>query len=442
MNRKILALAIPNIISNITVPLVGMVDMAIVGHLGVDSLIGAMAIGVAIFNFIYWNFAFLRMGTSGLVAQAYGARDFHEVGSVFVRSVSVALAVALLLLVARYGVGHLAFRMMDGTPETMREAAEYFYVRLWAAPATLSLFAFQGWFIGMQNSRFPMYISIIVNLLNVAFGFWFVYGLHWGIAGVAWGTVVAQYGGLATASALWLVYYRRFIGYVDLRTSFNMRPMLRFFRVNRDIFLRTACIVVVYTFFTSASSGMGDVMLAVNALLMQLFTLFSYVMDGFAYAGEALSGRYIGARNREAFTDTVRHLFGWGAVIAVLFTLVYALGGNAFLGLLTDDKEVIAVADTYFYWALAVPAVGIAAFIWDGIFIGATATRGMLLSMAAAAVSFFILYYGLHPVLANHALWLAFLTYLLMRGVVQTGLSREVIRRAFPSKKEPAWREG
>ena len=442
MNRKILALAIPNIISNITVPLVGMVDMAIVGHLGVDSLIGAMAIGVAIFNFIYWNFAFLRMGTSGLVAQAYGARDFREVGSVFVRSVSVALAVALLLLIARYGVGHLAFRMMDGTPETMREAAEYFYVRLWAAPATLSLFAFQGWFIGMQNSRFPMYISIIVNLLNVAFGFWFVYGLHWGIAGVAWGTVVAQYGGLATASALWLVYYRRFIGYVDLRTSFNMRPMLRFFRVNRDIFLRTACIVVVYTFFTSASSGMGDVMLAVNALLMQLFTLFSYVMDGLAYAGEALSGRYIGARNREAFTDTVRHLFGWGAVIAVLFTLVYALGGNAFLGLLTDDKEVIAVADTYFYWALAVPAVGIAAFIWDGIFIGATATRGMLLSMAAAAVSFFILYYGLRPVLANHALWLAFLTYLLMRGVVQTGLSREVIRRAFPSKKEPAWREG
>ena len=216
--------------------------------------------------------------------------------------------------------------------------------------------------------------------------------------------------------------------------------MLRFFQVNRDIFLRTLCLVAVTLFFTSAGASQGEIILAVNTLLMQLFTLFSYVMDGFAYAGEALSGRYIGARNREAFTDTVRHLFGWGAVMAVLFTLVYALGGNAFLGLLTDDKEVIAVADTYFYWALAVPAVGIAAFIWDGIFIGATATRGMLLSMAAAAVSFFILYYGLHPVLANHALWLAFLTYLLMRGVVQTGLSREVIRRAFPSKKEPAWR--
>ena len=211
--------------------------------------------------------------------------------------------------------------------------------------------------------------------------------------------------------------------------------MLKFFQVNRDIFLRTLCLVVVTLFFTSAGASQGEIILAVNTLLMQLFTLFSYVMDGFAYAGEALSGRYIGAHNREAFTDTVRHLFGWGAVMAVLFTLTYALGGNAFLGLLTDDKEVIAVADTYFYWALAVPAVGIAAFIWDGIFIGATATRGMLLSMTAAAVSFFVLYYGLHPVLANHALWLAFLTYLLMRGAVQTGLSRGVIKKAFPSEK-------
>ena len=168
MNRKILALAIPNIISNITVPLLGMVDMALVGHLGKDSLIGAMAIGVAIFNFIYWNLAFLRMGTSGLVAQAFGARNFREVGSVFVRSVSVALLAALLLLLFRQGVGNLAFRMMEGSTETMRAAAEYFYIRLWAAPATLSLFAFQGWFIGMQNSRFPMYISIVINLLNVA----------------------------------------------------------------------------------------------------------------------------------------------------------------------------------------------------------------------------------------------------------------------------------
>ena len=201
--------------------------------------------------------------------------------------------------------------------------------------------------------------------------------------------------------------------------------------MNRDIFLRTLCLVAVTLFFTSAGASQGEVILAVNTLLMQLFTLFSYVMDGFAYAGEALSGRYIGARNRKAFTNTTRHLFMWGGWLVILFTLIYALGGNAFLGLLTNDKNVIAAADTYFYWALAIPAAGVAAFVWDGIFIGATATRGMLMSMAAAAVSFFMIYYGLRPALGNHALWLAFLVYLSMRGIVQTLLSRKVIERSF-----------
>lgn len=207
--------------------------------------------------------------------------------------------------------------------------------------------------------------------------------------------------------------------------------MLRFFRVNRDIFLRTLCLVAVTLFFTSAGASQGVIILAVNTLLMQLFTLFSYVMDGFAYAGEALSGRFVGARNREAFMDTTRRLFVWGGVMAALFTLIYAIGGNAFLGLLTDDHEVIAAADTYFYWALAIPAAGIAAFIWDGIFIGATATRQMLLSMAVAAAGFFALYYGLRPLLGNHALWLAFLTYLFLRGVVQTALIGKVTRKIF-----------
>ena len=454
MNRKILSLAIPNIVSNITIPLLGMVDMAIVGHLGDDALIGGIGIGTSVFNFIYWNFAFLRMGTSGLTAQSYGARNFPEIMAVLVRALSVSLLAAVLLILFREPVGRLAFRMMDGTPHTMGYAAEYFYARIWAAPATVSLFAFQGWFIGMQNSRIPMYIAITQNVVNIIASLGLVYLCGMKVEGVALGTLIAQYAGFLMGIVLWMHNYGRLKRFWEIKNYklkikggegagiWEKGAMFRFFQVNRDIFLRTLCLVAVTLFFTSAGASQGEIILAVNTLLMQLFTLFSYVMDGLAYAGEALSGRYIGARNREAFTDTVRHLFGWGAVIAVLFTLVYALGGNAFLGLLTDDKEVIAVADTYFYWALAVPAVGIAAFIWDGIFIGATATRGMLLSMAAAAVSFFILYYGLHPVLANHALWLAFLTYLLMRGVVQTGLSREVIRRGFPSKKEPAWREG
>lgn len=419
MNRKILALAIPNIISNITIPLLGMVDMALVGHLGNDSLIGAMAIGVAIFNFIYWNFAFLRMGTSGLVAQAFGARNFREVGSVFVRSVSVALLVAVLLLLFRHGIGKLAFRMMEGSTETMQAAAEYFYIRLWAAPATLSLFAFQGWFIGMQNSRFPMYISIMINVVNVIFGVWFVYGLHWGIAGVAWSTVVAQYSGLLTASLLWLIYYRRFIRQVSLRESFDLRPMVRFFRVNRDIFLRTACIVIVYTFFTSASSGMGDTILAINSLLMQLFTLFSYMMDGFAFAAESLIGRYVGARNAVMVQRSLRGLLAWSGGVALLYVVIYALFWEPLLGLFTSSPAILTGAADYILWVIAVPLIGFAPFLVDGALIGATATRVMRNSVFLSTVAFFVVYFALRGLVGNNALWLAFMVFLVLRGLLQ-----------------------
>ena len=419
MNRKILALAIPNIISNITVPLLGMVDMALVGHLGNDSLIGAMAIGVAIFNFIYWNFAFLRMGTSGLVAQAFGARNFREVGSVFVRSVSVALLVAVLLLLFRHGIGKLAFRMMEGSTETMQAAAEYFYIRLWAAPATLSLFAFQGWFIGMQNSHFPMYISIMINVVNVIFGVWFVYGLHWGIAGVAWSTVVAQYSGLLTAFLLWLIYYRRFIRQVSLRESFDLRPMVRFFRVNRDIFLRTACIVIVYTFFTSASSGMGDTILAINSLLMQLFTLFSYMMDGFAFAAESLIGRYVGARNAVMVQRSLRGLLAWSGGVALLYVVIYALFWEPLLGLFTSSPAILTGAADYILWVIAVPLIGFAPFLVDGALIGATATRVMRNSVFLSTVAFFVVYFALRGVVGNNALWLAFIVFLVLRGLLQ-----------------------
>ena len=442
IDRQILQIALPSIVSNITVPLLGLIDVAIVGHLGSPAYIGAIAVGGMLFNIIYWIFGFLRMGTSGMTSQAYGKRDLPEIVRLLMRSVGIGLAVALCLILLQVPIRQTAFLIIHPTAEVREMATLYFHICIWGAPAMLGLYGLSGWFIGMQNSRIPMYIAITQNIVNIIASLSFVCFFKMKVEGVAFGTLIAQYAGFIMGLVLWMSRYGKLKKYILWKGVLQKEAMMRFFQVNRDIFLRTLCLVTVTLFFTSAGASQGEIILAVNTLLMQLFTLFSYVMDGFAYAGEALSGRYIGARNREAFTDTVRHLFGWGAVIAVLFTLVYALGGNAFLGLLTDDKEVIAVADTYFYWALAVPAVGIAAFIWDGIFIGATATRGMLLSMAAAAVSFFILYYGLHPVLANHALWLAFLTYLLMRGVVQTGLSREVIRRAFPSKKEPAWREG
>lgn len=439
-DRQILQIALPSIVSNITVPLLGLIDVAIVGHLGSPAYIGAIAVGGMLFNIIYWIFGFLRMGTSGMTSQAFGKRDLTEVVCLLMRSVGIGLAVAFCLIALQIPIRQGAFLLIHPTDEVRILATLYFHICIWGAPAMLGLYGLTGWFIGMQNSRIPMYIAITQNIVNIIASLSLVYLCGMKVEGVALGTLIAQYAGLFMGLALWWKHYGKLKRFLKGgKNIWQKEAMYRFFQVNRDIFLRTLCLVAVTLFFTSAGASQGEIILAVNTLLMQLFTLFSYVMDGFAYAGEALSGRYIGARNREAFTDTVRHLFGWGVVMAVLFTLVYALGGNAFLGLLTDDKEVIAAADTYFYWALAVPAVGIAAFIWDGIFIGATATRGMLLSMATAAVSFFVLYYGLHPVLANHALWLAFLTYLLMRGVMQTGLSRVVIRKAFSNEKKPIY---
>lgn len=442
-DRQILQIALPSIVSNITVPLLGLIDVAIVGHLGAPAYIGAIAVGGMLFNIIYWIFGFLRMGSSGMTSQALGRRDLPEVVRILLRSVGIGMAVAAVLIALQVPIRQAAFLLIQPTDEVRRMATVYFHICIWGAPAMLGLYGLTGWFIGMQNSRTPMFIAITQNVVNIVASLSLVFGCGMKVEGVALGTLIAQYAGFVMGLTLWLRHYGKLKKYLPGRQGssadtdgsglWERQAMRRFFAVNRDIFLRTLCLVAVTLFFTSAGAAQGEIILAVNTLLMQLFTLFSYVMDGFAYAGEAMSGRYIGARNRAAFDDTVRRLFVWGFLMAALFTLAYAIGGNAFLCLLTDDRQVTAAADSYFGWALAIPAAGIAAFIWDGVFIGATATRGMLLSMAAAAVCFFALHYGLRPVLGNHALWLAFIVYLFMRGAVQTMLSRGVVRRAFAS---------
>ena len=419
IDRQILQIALPSIVSNITVPLLGLIDVAIVGHLGSPAYIGAIAVGGMLFNIIYWIFGFLRMGTSGMTSQAYGKRDLPEIVRLLMRSVGIGLAVALCLILLQVPIRQTAFLIIHPTAEVREMATLYFHICIWGAPAMLGLYGLSGWFIGMQNSRIPMYIAITQNIVNIIASLSFVCFFKMKVEGVAFGTLIAQYAGFIMGLVLWMSRYGKLKKYILWKGVLQKEAMMRFFQVNRDIFLRTLCLVTVTLFFTSAGASQGEIILAVNTLLMQLFTLFSYVMDGFAYAGEALSGRYIGARNLKAFTNTTRHLF------------IYALGGNAFLGLLTDNKDVVSAAGTYFYWALAIPIAGIAAFIWDGIFIGATATRGMLASMAIAAISFFVVYYGLRPVLGNHALWLAFLVYLAMRGVVQTLLSPKIIKENF-----------
>ncbi|WP_297906061.1 MATE family efflux transporter [uncultured Parabacteroides sp.] len=419
MNKKILQLAIPSIISNITVPLLGLIDVAIVGHLGSASYIGAIAVGGMLFNIIYWIFGFLRMGTSGMTSQAYGKRDLTEVTRILFRAVGVGFLISFCLLILQYPVLKAAFTLIDTTEEVRRWASLYFNICIWGAPAILGLYGFAGWFIGMQNSRFPMFIAITQNVVNIVASLCLVFVLGMKVEGVAFGTLIAQYAGLFMALTLWLKYYGRLRTYIDWNGLWGKEAMRRFFSLNSDIFFRTLCLVVVTTFFTSTGARQGDVILAVNTLLMQLFTLFSYIMDGFAYAGEALAGRFIGARNDMGLRKCIRCLFLWGIGLSLSFTVLYGVGGKNFLGLLTNDTSVIEASGEYFYWVLAIPLCGFSAFLWDGIFIGATATRQMLYSMLVASGTFFIIYYLFYQSMGNHALWMAFLGYLSLRGGMQ-----------------------
>jgi len=426
-NREILQIALPSIVSNITVPLLGLIDVTIVGHLGAASYIGAIAVGGMLFNIIYWIFGFLRMGTGGMTSQAYGRGDEAEMMRLLTRSTGVGMLIALTLIVLQYPIERTAFSLIETTPEVERLATTYFRICIWGAPAVLGLYSFSGWFIGMQNSRYPMFIAITQNIVNILMSLVLVYGLEMKIEGVAIGTLVAQYAGWLMAIGLWMHRYKHLRPYAELRSLTDKGAMRRFFQVNRDIFLRTLCLVSVTVFFTSAGAAQGEVILAVNTLLMQLFTLFSYIMDGFAYAGEALAGKHIGADNRPALRTMVRQLFVWGIALALVFTLIYGIGGEGFLSLLTNEKSVITASSTYFYWVLAIPLAGFAAFLYDGIFIGATATGLMLRAMFVASVAFFLIYFGCREAMGNHALWLAFITYLSLRGIVQGYLGRKIL---------------
>lgn len=431
-NQRILHIAVPSIISNITVPLLGLVDVTIVGHLGAASYIGAIAVGGMLFNMIYWVFGFLRMGTGGLTAQAYGAHRLNASVHTLLRSLSISLLLAAGLILLQYPIRTIVFHLIETSPEVRSLATTYFHICIWGAPATLGLYSFTGWFIGMQNSRFPMFIAITQNIVNIVASLFFVFGLHMKVEGVALGTLIAQYAGLLMAGLLWLRYYHPLCKYIEKEHIFERNAMIRFFQINRDIFLRTICLVAVTVFFTSTGAAYSDVILAVNTLLMQLFTLFSYIMDGFAYAGEALTGKNIGAKNHTELHRTIRHLFGWGMALALSFTLLYGIGGKGFLSLLTNDTTVIQASGNYFYWVLAIPLAGFSAFLLDGICIGATATHLMLRAMLAASGCFFLTYYSLHNALGNHALWMAFIIYLALRGILQGIMGRNII---FPVKR-------
>ena len=407
INRDILKLAIPSILANITVPIVGMVDIAVAGHLDTSAavMIGGIAIGTMLFDLLYWNFGFLRVGTGGLAAQAYGRGDRKECARIFTRAVSIALACAMVLIAIQWVFVKAAFLVVDCTPEVRELASRYFFIRIWAAPATLGLMAFKGWFIGMQDSVSPMATDLVVNGMNVlmsivlALGFtiggWHYEGM--GFSGIAAGTVIAQYSGLLTAAGIMFFKYRRntmsLMGREDLKDVFKGGETKRFFVMNADLFVRSLCFIAIYIGFTVISARYGDVLLAVSSIMMKLLMIFSYFTDGFAYAGEALTGRYIGAGDRPMVRQTVRWTFAWSMGIAVIFMGIYHWAGVPLLKMMTSDMEVVAAAEGYLPWLLLMPVMGCAAFTWDGIYIGATASKAIRNSMLWAVVGFFAVWF-------------------------------------------------
>lgn len=426
MNKSILRLAIPNIISNITVPLLSMVDMSIVGHLSLEVYIGAIATVSIIFNFMYWSFSFLRMGTSGFTAQAYGAEDNKETATILLRSLLIAFVAGLFIIVFQNVIFDLAFKVIKASSDVRLYAGNYFHIYVWAAPAVLGMYAFSGWFVGMQDARTPMYIAIAVNIINISLSLLFVYVLHLNIEGVALASTIAQIMGFLIAFVIWYFKYKVVRLNLDFERLKHITAYIPFFRVNSDIFLRTMLLIAVTTFFTSSSAKMGNTTLAANALLMQMFTLFSYIMDGFAYSAEALTGRYIGAKRHDVLQKLIKYLFFWGTILAVFFTCIYGLFTDQILQLLTNKVDVIEACKEYQIWVLMIPIVGFSAFLWDGIFIGATASKQMRNSMFVAAACFFAIYYSLYGNWGNNALWFAFIVYLGMRGIMQAFLYRKI----------------
>lgn len=426
MNRKILALAVPSIITNITTPLLGLMDVAIVGHMGSAVYIAAIAVGGTMFNMLYWLFGFLRMGSSGMTAQAYGAGDTHNIAVVLYRALLVAACVGVMLVLVHYPVGVFALRFMDADMETQGFAMRYFSILVWGAPAVLGTYALSGWFLGMQNAKASMWMSILINVSNIAVSLILVLGFRLKIEGVAFGTLTAQWMGfvygLCVVAKKYAVPVPAFGDLVD------RAGLKRFFSVNIDIFLRTLCLVAVTMWFTRVGATQGTLILAVNTLLMQFFMLFSYFMDGFGFAGEALVGRYVGARDTKMAKRSISMLMKWGAVLAVIFSLLYFAVGAEFLEILSSDRTVTDAARDYFYWVVALPLLSFSAFSWDGIYIGATDTRAMLVSIAVATTVYFAAYCFLFPLLGNHGLWIAFLAYLSVRGVALSLMRRRIYR--------------
>ena len=429
LNRSILKLAIPNIVSNITVPLLGLVDMMLMGHLESVAYIDAIGLGGTIFSVLYSIFSFMRAGTTGFTAQSYGRKDETEISYSFYRSMFIALIATVLVLSLQRLIEWIALQLLNGSDEVLRFTSDYYRVRIWAAPAVLSLYTFNGWYIGMQNTTIPMVIAILINMVNIILSVLFVNVFHLGVTGVALGTVIAQYIGLITAVVFMLLKYRRYLVPIKREILLQADKLRRFFKVNTDFMIRSILLVLTIAFFTNQSAKLGDDILAVNMILMQFFYIFSYFTDGFAYAGEALVGRFTGAHDHYHLKKTVKYLLLWGVGLSVPFTLLYWAFPEAFIHLISDQPVVAVQARPYYLYMILIPVITFAAFLWDGIYIGATAAKEIRNTMIIASLLVFLpAWYILMPRYGNHGLWIAFLLFMVARGVSMTVMAKKIIK--------------
>ena len=430
-NKEVLRLAIPSILANITIPLVGLVDTAIVGHISDAHAIGGIAIGTMLFDLLYWNFGFLGVGTSGMTAQAYGRGDRVECARLLSQSIGIALIGAAVIWLLQWLFVTAVLACVPCSAEVADFARRYFFVRVWAAPATLSLMVLKGWFIGMQDTVSPMATDMVVNIVNIIASYALAVYSPLGAIGVAHGTLIAQYTGLLLAAAIVLLKYRKVWNGLSLwQLARGRQGVKRLMALNGNLFIRSLCFMVVYVGFTSLASYYGDTELAVSSIMMKLFMLFSYFIDGFAYAGEALVGRFIGDRERHnEVNPVVRVLFLWSMGLGIAATILFALLADPMYRVMTSDADVLTAIQPFTPWLIAMPVVSALAFMWDGVYTGATAGREIRNGMIFAAIGFVVGYAATCRWLGVHAIYVGYFAHLIARVVYMTDKWRAVYDR-------------
>ena len=432
INKQIYRLALPNIVSNFSIPLLGAVDTALMGRSEFESYLGAVGIGGILFSFIYWGFGFLRMATTGLTAQAFGEKGLRECGRLLLRAIGIGITSSLLLFIFQWQLINLSFLLIDTSLEVEHLARAYFHIRIYAAPATLCLHAFHGVFLGLQNARYPMLLTIVVNLVNIVLNLVFVEMLGIKVEGVAWATVIAQYVGLFLAILLFSRYYRGILTAWNFPEVFALSKLMQFLNISGDIFIRTCCLVFSHAVFTAKSAALSDTVLAVNTILLQFINLLSYAIDGFAFAAESLIGKYKGAQDMQSFKKTIRQIFLWAFLFGGVIMLTFILFGERLLHLFTDNVQLIEQAKPYLIWIIIASVVNVPAYIWDGIFLGATASKALRNSAVVSMLLFLTAIYLLIS-FGNHGLWGALTLLLVARGVSLTVLAPKYLFRPIDS---------